>query len=525
VIVREEKVEESLYQDAKNRDLRRQLLLANLRIEEENTRSQKKMNDKSAEMIQRKQERELEEAFRRAVGNSNGNGCLSFEQFGRALYFLGFFHDEIARNEEEVHVQEALWQDGMDGEKFRAIMTDPSLAKELRKLSINRLVYNPSASSHNVHQQHARQQSWKTAMKNQRRPKSASSLVESGEEPRFETLLKKQKQVEDRIAEQRRKMMQEELAECTFKPKIITQAPANRQYSFKDPASMLGYLTNQAKERELKLQKMKEKEEKEKLEACTFRPQIEMSQKHRLYTPPAKAAGSVPGYEQAVSRMLKAKTERNHKPESFEDSLRIQEPLADSPSKTKVQPFSFELDRRKRSRPLLFLDVNLGPGKTGRIGIHEGDEPSVLAKNFAQAYKLDPVMTGRLEELLEAHMMNLIPGYVKHEKQDQNESSQYSPTKIGQSSASRAGAPSSGSGYQHQHAQQQRGDQEEDRGSYARQYMEEQNQSQGDYSYGDAQQDGGYLNEDDDNIGEVDENTLERDDLSDYGHDDEDGNY
>jgi hypothetical protein len=51
-------------------------------------------------------------------------------------------------------------------------------------------------------------------------------------------------------------------------------------------------------------------------------------------------------------------------------------------------------------KPLLYMDVNLGPGRTGRIGIHEGDDPKVLAKNFATSYRLDDVLAKRLEELI-----------------------------------------------------------------------------------------------------------------------------
>ena len=39
--------------------------------------------------------------------------------------------------------------------------------------------------------------------------------------------------------------------------------------------------------------------------------------------------------------------------------------------------------------PLLYVDVNLGQGRTGRIGIYRGDDPVVLAHNFATTYQLD----------------------------------------------------------------------------------------------------------------------------------------
>ena len=36
--------------------------------------------------------------------------------------------------------------------------------------------------------------------------------------------------------------------------------------------------------------------------------------------------------------------------------------------------------------PLLFVDVNLGQGKTERIVVHEGDESAALAEKFAEEH-------------------------------------------------------------------------------------------------------------------------------------------
>jgi hypothetical protein len=87
----------------------------------------------------------------------------------------------------------------------------------------------------------------------------------------------------------------------------------------------------------------------------------------------------------------------------------LKEPNADYKNKkTEFKQFNFQLEKRTRVKPLLFMDVNLGPGRTGRIGIHEGDDPKVLAKNFAASYKLDDVLSKRLEELIRDNMKNKI---------------------------------------------------------------------------------------------------------------------
>jgi hypothetical protein len=75
------------------------------------------------------------------------------------------------------------------------------------------------------------------------------------------------------------------------------------------------------------------------------------------------------------------------------------------------KPFTFETAKRaERKTPLLYMDVNLGPGKTGRIGLHQGDDPVQLAGNFARAYQLDTTMRDRLQQLIERYMAEVVPG-------------------------------------------------------------------------------------------------------------------
>jgi hypothetical protein len=55
-------------------------------------------------------------------------------------------------------------------------------------------------------------------------------------------------------------------------------------------------------------------------------------------------------------------------------------------------------------RVRMFMDVNLGPGKTGRIAIHDGDSPRDLAHNFAAVYALSDDLAEVLEEMLREHI-------------------------------------------------------------------------------------------------------------------------
>ena len=40
----------------------------------------------------------------------------------------------------------------------------------------------------------------------------------------------------------------------------------------------------------------------------------------------------------------------------------------------------------------MYVDVNITPIRTGRIGIYEGDDVKDLAKNFVKAFQLNSAM-------------------------------------------------------------------------------------------------------------------------------------
>ena len=57
-----------------------------------------------------------------------------------------------------------------------------------------------------------------------------------------------------------------------------------------------------------------------------------------------------------------------------------------------------------RDEIVLAMDVDLGLGKTGRIGIRSGDRPIDLARDFAQVYSLDATAESRLVRIIESQM-------------------------------------------------------------------------------------------------------------------------
>ena len=57
---------------------------------------------------------------------------------------------------------------------------------------------------------------------------------------------------------------------------------------------------------------------------------------------------------------------------------------------------------KKQKQPLLYVDVNLGPGKSERIIVYDGDTADSLAEKFAISHGLDMSMKGKLSQLLDS---------------------------------------------------------------------------------------------------------------------------
>ena len=107
------------------------------------------------------------------------------------------------------------------------------------------------------------------------------------------------------------------------------------------------------------------------------------------------------GYEDSINRVRAANEEKEMLRQEEERFYCTKDYEANRERFQAIKPFNFALDTRKdRPTPLLVMEVNLGVGKSGRIGIYEGDEPAVLAHNFATTYQLDDDMCLRLEGLI-----------------------------------------------------------------------------------------------------------------------------
>ena len=88
------------------------------------------------------------------------------------------------------------------------------------------------------------------------------------------------------------------------------------------------------------------------------------------------------GFDKQVNRMRQAKRERDEREEKSQKRLRGEE--YDRVKLAKMKPPSFQ--EAKKKQLLLYVDVNVTPTKTGRIGIHVGDDIREVAKNFCKAF-------------------------------------------------------------------------------------------------------------------------------------------
>lgn len=60
-------------------------------------------------------------------------------------------------------------------------------------------------------------------------------------------------------------------------------------------------------------------------------------------------------------------------------------------------------------RPILYIDVNLAPGRPSeRLAVFQGDTPGGLADRFSRRHELDWGMRQRLEKMLEARMQEVM---------------------------------------------------------------------------------------------------------------------
>ncbi|KAL0221243.1 hypothetical protein RCL1_001097 [Eukaryota sp. TZLM3-RCL] len=237
-------------------------------------------------------------------------------------------------------------------------------------------------------------------------PKSIKLDRSNQVQSRPERLLSELKKKEERAAALRREKEQKELSQCTFKPSIskINGETIKRIRSSKYQDTF-EYLYSTAKTKST-VKHVRPSNEKE-LEECTFQPNLNKipvkTTKNHL------SNRSQAALEATVNRLRKANEQRNERQKQENEPGYNDETW--SRRNRQVKPFKFATEARSSARelnqPLLFMDVALGNGRTGRLAVHEGDDPDELALRFAQVYHLDDVLTQRLSLLVKEQLINL----------------------------------------------------------------------------------------------------------------------
>jgi hypothetical protein len=535
---REGKIEDRMYQDAKDREEKRKELMYRIEKEEKKL-TQPKISGSSKYFLKSKLEKQIQTVFEQV--DLKQSGSINYKQLGEALQRLNLFKsgNQQRRTEQEVRIHERIWNTmdpedtgTVEFESFKRIIwaiLDPTsvteesdedvvaeLSEEIKLLSLNKLSYSKT-NSHSIqakeildkeltfkpninqnskqmdqtklfqqlHQQHqdqfqamissvqlhvtqqqsdssvtsdtprSSQQVWGDNMTSIDMNLSLSNVSVNTSQnimttPRYELLLKKQEEMNIRKERERVEKIQKEMEICTFKPKINRNKMLDRRKK-EEPGNHFEYLYSQ-KDKPKKFTTVmdtRNAEEKELEQHCTFQPnrrgtkkydkivkkkqQLEHEQttqsqsteynKENKNTSVELAPTPTPrGYQEYVERLRKAnEKEKFDYHSSLREGLKVDVPdVVDYKNKkTEFKPFSFQVESKKqKARPLLYMDVNMGPGRTGRIGIHEGDDADVLAKNFAQSYKLDEVLTTRLAELIKENIKKNIPETIEPAKED-----------------------------------------------------------------------------------------------------------
>lgn len=97
-------------------------------------------------------------------------------------------------------------------------------------------------------------------------------------------------------------------------------------------------------------------------------------------------------------------------PEEEEDQQPImdaEEPVYDDDQQSPDQEQD-EGEGNGEREPLLFVDVNLGPGRAERIVVYEGDTAELLAQDFADRHNLDDTLKGKLVILLQDQISGIL---------------------------------------------------------------------------------------------------------------------
>ncbi len=112
------------------------------------------------------------------------------------------------------------------------------------------------------------------------------------------------------------------------------------------------------------------------------------------------------GYEKVVTRLRVANEEKARRTQLMEKI-----PAGENYEKRRRMPPNPPrtfYEKKTKIQADLYIDVNIAPGKSGRIAVNRGDNPVVLADGFAKTFHLNRQMKEALIKLLEENMRALL---------------------------------------------------------------------------------------------------------------------
>lgn len=266
--------------------------------------------------------------------------------------------------------------------KSQGSWTNERFVKEYERLSDNKSVYAQKTLKNNLKQEYDNEFNKKFGFKPFVNPVSKESQTEN-QKSRFEALYRNYQEKEDKILSSKLIAMEAEVNECTFAPKLYS----------KRPSSVHTKKTAEKVNKKTSGESFLEKE----LALCTFHPKITKET--------IKSDRELPrGYQEFIEKSKKIIETKIHQKELEK------RPCGENYEKYKMLKFnppSF-LDREKDVKNVLvYVDVNLKPGKKGKIAIREGDDPKLVAESFCRVYSLGKDCVENLQDALACQLNKL----------------------------------------------------------------------------------------------------------------------
>jgi len=190
-----------------------------------------------------------------------------------------------------------------------------------------------------------------------------------------------------KVEEARLEQIEKEMAACTFSPQIRP----------------LPGVAKKEKVVQTNKHDIKDVSDDGETAECSFSPQVNRTSSMSNSLNLAKSLCSHPGEQKCVQRMRKAQRER----ERIQKALDIRHTLPSSNADRRSQdkhPLKLSPKAVLKKHPIMYLDVQLTGGCSGRIEVCRDDDHSALAANFARAYHLHLDDREQIEQLIRSQL-------------------------------------------------------------------------------------------------------------------------